>query len=107
MSEILKSTGVEKQVITDGDMALINVQAKTPLKPEQIYTFAVRLCDNQVDRDFERFPRSLWNVCRNWFVGNPVFSTLLDCYRTDRKALQGRVWMNPGRKPKRETPFPG
>ena len=37
------------------DMALINRLAKTALAPEQVYTFAVRLCDNEVDRDFERF----------------------------------------------------
>jgi hypothetical protein len=33
----------------------INRFARTPLTAEQVYCFAVRLCDNEVDRDFERF----------------------------------------------------
>ena len=37
------------------DMEAINRLAKSPLTAEQVYIFAVRLCDNEVDRDFERF----------------------------------------------------
>ena len=37
------------------ELALINQFAKTDLTEEQVYTFSVRLCDNEVDRDFERF----------------------------------------------------
>lgn len=40
---------------TAEDLALINRLAKTELRAEQVYIFAVRLCDNEVDRDFERF----------------------------------------------------
>lgn len=69
MNDVLKAAGVEKQAVTDEDMALINSQAKTPLDPEQIYTFAVRLCDNQVDRDFERFPRKSLERLAELFVG--------------------------------------
>ena len=41
--------------VSSEDMDLINRLAKTTLAPEQVYTFAVRLCDNEVDRDWERF----------------------------------------------------
>ena len=37
------------------ELALINQFAKKDLTAEQVYTFSVRLCDNEVDRDFERF----------------------------------------------------
>ena len=37
------------------DLALINRLSKTELGAEQVYVFTVRLCDNEVDRDFERF----------------------------------------------------
>lgn len=40
---------------TAEDLALINGLAKAGLGAEQVYVFAVRLCDNEVDRDFERF----------------------------------------------------
>ena len=33
----------------------INAQAKAQLSGEQVYVFSLRLCDDQVDRDFERF----------------------------------------------------
>lgn len=41
--------------VTEEDLALINGLAKTELTAEQVYVFALRLCDNEVDRDFERF----------------------------------------------------
>ena len=41
--------------ITEADLALINRLSKTELQAEQVYVFALRLCDNEVDRDFERF----------------------------------------------------
>ena len=41
--------------VTAEDLALINGLAKTELAAEQVYAFTLRLCDNEVDRDFERF----------------------------------------------------
>ena len=37
------------------ELAEINRFTRTPLTAEEVYCFAVRLCDNEVDRDFERF----------------------------------------------------
>ena len=37
------------------ELADINRFAKTALTEEQVYAFSVRLCDNEVDRDLERF----------------------------------------------------
>ena len=51
------------------DMALINRLAKTALTPEQVYTFAVRLCDNEVDRDWERFDIPALSALSELFVG--------------------------------------
>ena len=36
-------------------LAAINALAKTALTPEQVYVFSLRLCDDQADRDYERF----------------------------------------------------
>ena len=42
------------------ELALINQFAKSPLKEADVYVFTVRLCDNEVDRDWERFdPKAL------------------------------------------------
>ena len=51
------------------ELALINRFAKSPLKEEDVYVFTVRLCDNEVDRDWERFdPKALEELGR-MFVG--------------------------------------
>ena len=42
-------------VPTEVQLEAINGQAKTQLQKEQVYVFSLRLCDDQVDRDFERF----------------------------------------------------
>lgn len=39
------------------------------LTSEEVYTFAVRLCDNEVDRDMERFPRKSLERLAELFLG--------------------------------------
>lgn len=41
--------------VTAEDLEQINRLAKAELGAEQVYAFTVRLCDNEVDRDLERF----------------------------------------------------
>lgn len=53
----------------EADLALINRLTRTPLTAEQVYTFAVRLCDNEVDRDFERFDEKSLSALGDLFVG--------------------------------------
>lgn len=51
------------------ELDAINVFAKTSLKAEEVYAFSVLLCDNEVDRDFERFAESTLEELRELFVG--------------------------------------
>ena len=51
------------------DMELINQFAKAELTAEQVYTFSVRLCDNEVDRDFERFDTGALEKLGELFLG--------------------------------------
>lgn len=37
------------------ELGLINSYARNPLEAENVYCFSLTLCDNEVDRDFERF----------------------------------------------------
>lgn len=68
--QIRKQPGyVWKHEISEEDLGLINELAKTALPPDQIYTFAVRLCDNEVDRDWERFDRPALDSLAKLFVG--------------------------------------
>ena len=47
----------------------INALAKGTLTAEQVYVFSVRLCDDRVDRDFERFDTEALPVLAKLFVG--------------------------------------
>ena len=47
----------------------INAQAKAQLTAEQVYVFSLRLCDDQVDRDYERFDTSALGTLAKLFIG--------------------------------------
>ena len=51
------------------ELRYINQFAKAELTEDQIYVFSVRLCDNEVDRDFERFDRAALETLGELFVG--------------------------------------
>ena len=56
-------------VPSSGQLAAINAQAKAQLTKEQVYVFSLRLCDNQVDRDFERFDSAALPALAKLFLG--------------------------------------
>lgn len=56
-------------VISDNDMALINQYTRRTLKNDEVYIFSVVLCDNDVDRDFERFTYESLKSLEKLFVG--------------------------------------
>ena len=47
----------------------INAQAKAKLTAEQVYVFSLRLCDDQVDRDYERFDTPALPGLAKLFIG--------------------------------------
>ncbi len=47
----------------------INAQAKAKLDAEQVYVFSLRLCDDQVDRDQERFDTGALPALAKLFIG--------------------------------------
>ncbi len=55
--------------VSGEELALINALARKELKAEEVYTFTVRLCDNEVDREWERFPRETLEALAEMFVG--------------------------------------
>ena len=60
---------VSKGVPTAVQLDAINAQAKAELKAEQVYVFSLRLCDDQVDRDYERFDTAALPVLAKLFIG--------------------------------------
>ena len=68
--EIKKATEVVSSGVPDGaQLETINAQAKGALTAEQVYVFSLRLCDDQVDRDFERFDTEALGTLAKLFIG--------------------------------------
>lgn len=59
----------EKKVITAEVLEKINVHSVKALTAEQVYCFSVLLCDNDIDRDNERFSDEALGVLAKLFVG--------------------------------------
>ena len=72
MDNILKAAEIAKQEGDSGDLALINRLTLRKLTPEEVFLFRLAACDNQVDRDFERFTSSTLEGLAPMFVGKSV-----------------------------------
>lgn len=68
--EVKKETDVRPSgEPTAVQLEAINAQAKAKLTAEQVYVFSLRLCDDQVDRDGERFDTAALPVLAKMFIG--------------------------------------
>ena len=53
------------------DMEQIGRYTRRAYSPEEVYTFSLVLCDNEVDRDFERFSREALVPGKDSSAGSP------------------------------------
>ena len=60
---------IKSSMVTAEELARINEFAKCALGAGEVYTFAVKLCDNEIDRDCERFARETLGQLSELFVG--------------------------------------
>lgn len=72
MSQIIKAARIEKQLMDEGELALINAQTLAPKAAESLFAFRLCACDNQIDRDLERFTERTLDQFAEMFVGKPV-----------------------------------
>ncbi len=62
--------GIECSYIpTNEDMELINRHTVKPLEADEVFCFNLTLCDNEIDRDFERFSVEALAALAPMFVG--------------------------------------
>lgn len=52
-----------------GELELINKYTRSPLGEDDVYAFSVVLCDNEIDRDFERFSDESLEKLSEMYVG--------------------------------------
>lgn len=74
------------------DLSLINTYARNPLAAEDVYCFNLTLCDNEVDRDFERFSLEALRKLCELFVGRTGISDH-DMSSLNQKARIFRTWL--------------
>ncbi len=78
--------------------------SKKKLRPEEVYAFAVRLCDNEIDRDNERFPAATLEELAPLFVGRSglfdhQWSTRNQAARIYRTEVVRESWMTEAGEP--------
>lgn len=73
MSDFCKAARIEKSAAVDEqELALINAQALRPLAADEVFTFRLAACDDQIDRDAERFTEACLAGLAELFVGRTV-----------------------------------
>ena len=55
----------------------LNRFTRRTLTQEEVFLFDVRLCDNEIDRDGERFSLEALEQLKALFVGKPAFLTTI------------------------------
>ncbi len=68
------SSEVQKSVATAEDMHKISSFARRELSPDEVYIFSVNLCNNDIDRDYERFTVEALEQLAPMFVGKTGIS---------------------------------
>ena len=73
MEAICKAAVVQKAAeLGEEELALINAQTLRPMTAEEVFAFKLAACDDQVDRDFERFTGEALEQMAKLYVGRPV-----------------------------------
>ena len=60
---------IKSSELASGEIEKINRYTRREYKPEEVYAFSLVLCDNEIDRDFERFSVSALEKLCELFLG--------------------------------------
>ena len=55
--------------LKEGELEKISAYSRRPLSAEEVYVFSVTLCDNDIDRDFERFSDDALEKLAELYIG--------------------------------------
>lgn len=69
---IEKAATMEPHAVTEADLKAINKLALEPLTADQVFTFKAVLCDNEIDRTYERFSLKALQDLQKLFLGKTV-----------------------------------
>ena len=60
---------IDALTLSDEQLAKINRFTRRPLGREEVFVFSLILCDNEIDRDYERFTKASLDTLGEMFVG--------------------------------------
>jgi hypothetical protein len=69
---IEKASSLAPQEVTEAELKAINKYALEPLTADQVFTFKAVLCDNEMDRQYERFSLKALQDLQKLFLGKTV-----------------------------------
>lgn len=69
---LYKAAALEAQEVTEAELKEINKHAMTPLTADDVFTFSAILCDNEIDRQYERFSDKALSDLKKLYVGRTV-----------------------------------
>lgn len=81
-----KAASLETQAVTDEELKAINKLALEPLTAEEVFTFKAVLCDNEVDRAFDRFTIKALQDMQKLYLGKTVIKDHMR--RTDNQVAR-------------------
>ncbi len=84
--EIQKSAKVQGNEVSEKDLELINQHTMRELKAEEVFTFKLAMCDNQIDRTFEQFTDEALKGLAELFKGKTVISD--HTHKTDNQCAR-------------------
>lgn len=98
MKVIKAGEGISSGMPDAQELDMINTYSRSKLAAEDVYTFSLVLCDNDIDRDFERFEDKTLQALAELFVGKTGISDhdwksgnqVARIYRCEYQLLQGR-----------------
>ncbi len=98
MRIVKESQGGERTALSGEDLDLINALSRKKLSAEEVYTFSVRLCDNEVDRDLERFaPKTLEELAALFAGKSGIFDHQWSARGQAARIYRTEVVREPGR----------
>ena len=86
-------------------MEKINLYTRRAYKPEEVYTFSVVLCDNEVDRDGECFTKETLEELAKLFVGKTGILDTSDEQNQTARVFDAAVKEIPGKVTSLNEPY--
>lgn len=88
------------------EMELINRYSRRTLSPEEVYRFTVVLCDNDIDRDYERFTKDALEILSTLYVGKTgIFDHSMKSQHQAARIFSCRVEPVPSRMTQDQEPY--